>query len=97
MSAIRCLDEESSHRPAPINSLSTYPPSYRGVYKYFTACRRSSVTGRNRTDRPEKLAREVLMSRKSTAYVGWMLFCFVASALGLVALSFLLFDFLDRI
>ncbi len=37
------------------------------------------------------------MSRKSTAYVGWMLFCFVASALGLVALSFLLFDFLDRI
>lgn len=32
------------------------------------------------------------MSRKSTACVGWMLFCLMAGALGLVAFSFLLFD-----
>ncbi len=45
-----------------------------------------------RSHRPEKGAQEMPMSRKSTAYVGWILFCLMAGALGLVAFSFLLFD-----
>lgn len=40
----------------------------------------------------EGSAREVPMSRKSTAYVGCLVFALVAGALGLVAFSFLVFD-----
>ncbi len=85
--------EGGSGTEASVNHFARYLPSLlqRCIQIFHSVS--SMIRHRElRFHRPEKLAQEMPMSRKSTAYVGWMLFCLMAGALGLVAFSFLLFD-----